>query len=609
MAFQSGTISALVTLLSCLQAASAAQVQVIFWSDGHPRAVQRDIAEEAVPAEAALSALAAGPTEQERAAGVVSAFPPGTTVKRVEIEGDAVAVDFSLELVTDVNAAWHEAVLQQLRRTLEPLGFRSFRPTVAQAPLSDYLPPPAAIEPRASAKTDAVQPISLAAATGSALAGKKISLSPGHGLRWNGTSWNYERPEYCSPLNNEDLHNVELVAFLNTYLAQDGAIPIPYRCLSKTFGNFEAGKPWWTMSAAYWLRHLGYPCSVYAGRTGNCTLDTTTSHHNDSLYSRPYASNYDGADLYISMHTDGSSGYCVGPGCPTGTMTFYDTGSVHAEWGEASQTLANLVNTAVVDVVRSHYGDAAWVDRGTGDVGYIEIRYAERPSILMELAFHDTCDHDALYLQDNFFHSATMWGVYKGVCDYFEVTPTYDFYSAEYESDTIPSTMLPGQTYNVSITFRNRGVLWKTARQFRLGAVGDSDPLTTTTRVSFLGDIGPNQTCTFELAMTAPTSPGSYVTEWQMLRDSVTWFGEVFSKPVEVYREFARADFDEDGDVDLEDFGYLQQCFTGVGAAQDDPACQKAKLDFDDDVDVDDFVIFHACFTGPDQSADPYCGF
>jgi len=57
-------------------------------------------------------------------------------------------------------------------------------------------------------------------------------------------------------------------------------------------------------------------------------------------------------------------------------------------------------------------------------------------------------------------------------------------------------------------------------------------------------------------------------------------------------------DFDFDGDVDLEDFGHLQACMSGVGITQTDPACENARLDNDDDVDQGDFGIFKACLSG-----------
>jgi hypothetical protein len=58
-------------------------------------------------------------------------------------------------------------------------------------------------------------------------------------------------------------------------------------------------------------------------------------------------------------------------------------------------------------------------------------------------------------------------------------------------------------------------------------------------------------------------------------------------------------DFDDDNDVDQEDFGHFQECLTGSGAAQSDPDCQDAKLDGDGDVDADDFDLFQNCMAGP----------
>lgn len=61
---------------------------------------------------------------------------------------------------------------------------------------------------------------------------------------------------------------------------------------------------------------------------------------------------------------------------------------------------------------------------------------------------------------------------------------------------------------------------------------------------------------------------------------------------------FAPCDFDQDGDVDLADFGKFQSCMTGPGIAQNDPTCAGARLDNDDDVDADDLTRFLQCFSG-----------
>lgn len=69
----------------------------------------------------------------------------------------------------------------------------------------------------------------------------------------------------------------------------------------------------------------------------------------------------------------------------------------------------------------------------------------------------------------------------------------------------------------------------------------------------------------------------------------------------------APGDFDLDGDVDQEDFGYLQACLSGPGIAQTDSACRNARLDDDEDVDQEDFAILRSCLSGPGVRADVNC--
>ncbi len=66
-----------------------------------------------------------------------------------------------------------------------------------------------------------------------------------------------------------------------------------------------------------------------------------------------------------------------------------------------------------------------------------------------------------------------------------------------------------------------------------------------------------------------------------------------------------------DGDVDMEDFGYLQACYTGPGNLVTDPSCFNADIhpvpDGDGDVDIDDFNILQGCLTGAKIIPDPDC--
>ncbi|UCD29618.1 MAG: hypothetical protein JSV03_03820 [Planctomycetota bacterium] len=60
------------------------------------------------------------------------------------------------------------------------------------------------------------------------------------------------------------------------------------------------------------------------------------------------------------------------------------------------------------------------------------------------------------------------------------------------------------------------------------------------------------------------------------------------------------ANFDNDNDVDQEDFGWFQTCYTGSGVFPT-TECEPADLDSDRDVDVEDFAIFQTCMGGPDD--------
>ena len=68
---------------------------------------------------------------------------------------------------------------------------------------------------------------------------------------------------------------------------------------------------------------------------------------------------------------------------------------------------------------------------------------------------------------------------------------------------------------------------------------------------------------------------------------------------------YSSADFDRDGDVDVQDFGVFQSCFNGPSHPVAPGICDRADLDGDADADVSDFAVFQACFNGP--SRPPAC--
>lgn len=107
-------------------------------------------------------------------------------------------------------------------------------------------------------------------------------------------------------------------------------------------------------------------------------------------------------------------------------------------------------------------------------------------------------------------------------------------------SNTIPQVMEINKTYNVNITLKNTGnTSWNDSGdnygQYRLGAVEDNDPFASGRIMIPPGRIiRPGEEYTFTFQMTAPGTPGSFVTDWSMLQEQVTWFGEILKRTVEV---------------------------------------------------------------------------
>lgn len=106
---------------------------------------------------------------------------------------------------------------------------------------------------------------------------------------------------------------------------------------------------------------------------------------------------------------------------------------------------------------------------------------------------------------------------------------------AEVVSVTFPSELSCGESVTAQLTIRNSGTTtWTKAAGYYLGAVGDADPLSPSTRVSLSeGEvIAPAATRTFSIPLTGRPAISSDVTDWQMLQDGVHWFGAIAARTV-----------------------------------------------------------------------------
>lgn len=102
---------------------------------------------------------------------------------------------------------------------------------------------------------------------------------------------------------------------------------------------------------------------------------------------------------------------------------------------------------------------------------------------------------------------------------------------------TLPDALACGAGFTASVAVRNRGAAtWSREAGYKLGAVGDADPFHADTRVWLPADVrvAPGEAYTFTFELTAPAQPGAYVTDWQMVREGVRWFGDAAARTVQV---------------------------------------------------------------------------
>jgi len=133
--------------------------------------------------------------------------------------------------------------------------------------------------------------------------------------------------------------------------------------------------------------------------------------------------------------------------------------------------------------------------------------------------------HTDIYVYDNA-------GNYNPLCGY-QTTLKWDD-DANIISNDIPTSMEAGKLYTVYVTVQNTGnKTWD--GNYRLGAIGDSDPLASARQYLPTGTtVAPGGSYTFTFTMTAPKNPGTYTTDWRMVHDGVTWFGSYISKNITI---------------------------------------------------------------------------
>ncbi len=110
--------------------------------------------------------------------------------------------------------------------------------------------------------------------------------------------------------------------------------------------------------------------------------------------------------------------------------------------------------------------------------------------------------------------------------------------NAEIVSSAFPDTLGAGESATANVTVRNTGnATWTTADGYKLGAIGDSDPLHPGDARVWLGDadaVAPGGSYEFNVDLVGPPSAGTYTTDWQMVHEGIAWFGGTSTHDVTV---------------------------------------------------------------------------
>ncbi|MCP4867271.1 MAG: hypothetical protein GY898_00955 [Proteobacteria bacterium] len=105
-------------------------------------------------------------------------------------------------------------------------------------------------------------------------------------------------------------------------------------------------------------------------------------------------------------------------------------------------------------------------------------------------------------------------------------------------ASSFPATLACGEEAAAEVTVRNDGTVpWTRAEGYKLGALGEGDPLHPGDARIWLQDddaVPPGAEHTFVISLVAPDEPATLLSDWQMVHEFVHWFGEPVEATIEV---------------------------------------------------------------------------
>jgi hypothetical protein len=242
------------------------------------------------------------------------------------------------------------------------------------------------------------------------------------------SEWSYQRdpangmledtttPAYATAVNNALTANGSQI---NTVLTRSESTAI----------HTPSGKPWWEVSAKYYLMDLlPEQQKIWASIPNDKT--SKEREKNEDIRARPLYGNYLKASYGLHIHTNGSKTATV-----RGTTGFYQ---LKHPFTEKSKDLTSKILCSMKEIINSDEAYAQWdVDTAPRGEDKGENRVAEFPSTIIEVGFH-TNALDAAALQNEKFRLLASKGMAKGLKLYKEGTAC-----APFKIDSIPASSGP----------------------------------------------------------------------------------------------------------------------------------------------------------------------
>jgi len=140
---------------------------------------------------------------------------------------------------------------------------------------------------------------------------------------------------------------------------------------------------------------------------GYRTMISRTTDTDVGLYDRPYQANNEGADVFVSIHSDS-----FGSPSANGTTVLYYPNGYNGDTRD-EKTFAQIIHDDLMKQINT-------TDRGLSErPKLVVLNQTKMPAVLVETGFV-TSPTDAQLLTDDNFQWKVAQGIYNGIVDYFD---------------------------------------------------------------------------------------------------------------------------------------------------------------------------------------------